>query len=76
MPKRQVEARQLTVGEAAEALKVTPATLRNWDRAGKLKAHRHPINGYRLYDANEVEALKHAIAGGKQAARTKRPRAR
>lgn len=53
----------LTVGEAAEELGVTPATLRNWDRAGKLKAQRHPINGYRLYQRKDIEALKHAIEG-------------
>jgi len=40
----------LTVGEAAAFLGVSPSTLRNWDRAGRLKAGRHPINGYRLYE--------------------------
>jgi PAS domain S-box-containing protein len=46
-----------TVGEAAEFLGVTPATLRNWDRAGKLKPRRHPQNGYRIYLHEELEAL-------------------
>ncbi len=55
----------LTVGQAAAALNVTPATLRNWDRSGKLKPHRHPINGYRLYRAADIEALKNAIRGDK-----------
>ena len=32
----------LTVSEAAELLGVSPGTLRNWDRTGKLKPHRHP----------------------------------
>lgn len=53
----------LTVGEAAEQLGVTPATLRNWDRAGKLKAQRHPINGYRLYRKEDIEALQNATQG-------------
>ncbi len=53
----------LTVSQAAAELNVTPATLRNWDRAGKLKPHRHPINGYRLYRATDIEALKNAIRG-------------
>jgi MerR family transcriptional regulator, copper efflux regulator len=44
----------LTVKEAAAFLGVSPSTLRNWDRAGRLTAMRHPINGYRLY---EREAL-------------------
>jgi len=51
----------LTVGEAAARLAVTTTTLRNWDKAGKLKPHRHPINHYRLYKADDIEALKHAI---------------
>lgn len=39
----------LKVSEAAALLGVSVSTLRNWDRSGKLKAKRHPINGYRLY---------------------------
>jgi excisionase family DNA binding protein len=57
--------RLLTISQAAIELGVTSATLRNWDRAGKLKAHRHPINGYRLYRSAEILALKKAIRGGK-----------
>ncbi len=47
----------LTVGEAAELLGVSKDTLRRWDRAGKLKARRHPITGYRLYLKSELEKL-------------------
>lgn len=47
----------LTIGEAAEQLGVSRSTLRNWDRAGKLKPHRHPVNGYRLYSRPELENL-------------------
>ena len=47
----------LTVGQAAESLGVSTSTLRNWDRAGKLKAGRNPMNGYRLYRREDVEAL-------------------
>jgi MerR family transcriptional regulator, copper efflux regulator len=47
----------LTVGEAASTLGVSRSTLRNWDKAGKLKPHRHPVNGYRLYSRQELEAL-------------------
>ena len=35
----------------------TPETLRNWDRADKLKPIRHPVNGYRLYSIAELRAL-------------------
>jgi excisionase family DNA binding protein len=47
----------LTVSEAAAWLGVSAATLRNWDRAGKLKSHRHPLNGYRLYRRADLEKL-------------------
>lgn len=47
----------LTIKEAAEVLDVTPATLRNWDRSGKLKPFRDPQNGYRLYSVAEVQSL-------------------
>jgi len=47
----------LTVSEAAERLGVSSGTLRNWDRAGRLKAHRNPLNGYRLYRRSDLEAL-------------------
>jgi hypothetical protein len=45
------------VGVAASIFGVTPKTLRNWDRAGKLQARRHPVNGYRIYLREELEAL-------------------
>ena len=46
-----------TVGEAAEFLGVSAATLRNWDRTGKLKPRRHPQNGYRIYLHEDLEAV-------------------
>ena len=57
--------RFLTVGEAADELGVTPATLRNWDKAGKLTPRRHPMNRYRLYAETDLEALKNVISGKK-----------
>ena len=45
----------LTIKAAAEFLGVSPLTLRNWDKRGKLAATRHPINGYRLYTLAELE---------------------
>ena len=53
----------LTVGEAATKLGVSRSTLRNWDKAGKLKPHRHPLNDYRLYRRVEVEELLARIIG-------------
>ncbi len=51
----------LTVGEAADRLGVSISTLRNWDRSGKLAARRHPINGYRLYVRDDLEAFLQRI---------------
>ena len=47
----------LTVSEAAGFLGVSASTLRNWDRVGKLKSVRHPINRYRLYRRADLETL-------------------
>jgi len=47
----------LTVSEAAAFLGVSVSTLRNWDRSGKVKARRHPVNGYRLYDRDHLVTL-------------------
>ena len=45
----------MTVKEAAAFLGVSEATLRRWDRAGKLRARRHPMNDYRLYSLEELK---------------------
>lgn len=45
----------LTIKEAAKILGVTPLTLRNWDKSGRFKAFRHPVNRYRLYKRGELE---------------------
>lgn len=51
------QSQYLTIKEAAELLDVTPTTLRNWDKAGKLAAQRDPLNGYRLYSIHDVSKL-------------------
>jgi DNA-binding transcriptional MerR regulator len=57
----------LTVKAAAEFLGVCPSTLRNWDRAGKLKPRRHPMNRYRLYRRAELETvLRRAALEGRR----------
>lgn len=45
----------LTIHEAAKILHVTPLTLRNWDKNGKLRAYRHPVNNYRVYRIDQIE---------------------
>lgn len=47
----------LTVSEAAALLGVSASTIRNWDRSGKVRAIRHPVNNYRLYDRYELQVL-------------------
>jgi len=46
-----------TVSEVAYIVGVTPLTLRNWDKAGKLRARRNPINNYRVYKKEDVETF-------------------
>ncbi len=45
------------VSKAAEILGVSTGTLRNWDREGKLKAERNPVNRYRLYRRSDLERI-------------------
>lgn len=47
----------LTIKEAASFLGVSPNTLRNWGRDGKIFMHRNPINGYRLFKLADLETL-------------------
>jgi DNA (cytosine-5)-methyltransferase 1 len=47
----------LTVNEVAKIIGVSPLTVRNWDKKGRLTAHRNPLNNYRLYKIEEVENL-------------------
>ena len=51
----------LTIKAAAQELGVSEQTLRRWDKKGKLKATRHPMNVYRLYPRALVENLRRAI---------------
>lgn len=44
-----------TIKQAAKIIGVTPLTLRNWDKNGKLKPYRHPINNYRVYKPAQLE---------------------
>lgn len=47
----------ITIKQASKILGVSPLTLRNWDKNGKLKAHRHPMNNYRVYSINDLETV-------------------
>ena len=47
----------ITIKQASKVLGVSPLTLRNWDTSGKLKAHRHPMNNYRVYKIEDLETV-------------------
>ena len=55
----------LTVNEVARLIGVSPLTVRNWDAKGKLRAYRNPVNNYRMYKIEEVEALLKQIEHSK-----------
>jgi excisionase family DNA binding protein len=50
------------ISKAAEYLGVSPNTLRNWVNAGKVDAIRHPVNGYRLFKRQDLDALLKQVA--------------
>ncbi len=47
----------MKIKEAAEFLKVTTTTLRNWDKQGRLVAYRHPMNNYRMYKREQIDEI-------------------
>jgi excisionase family DNA binding protein len=47
----------LKIAEAARYLGVHYNTLRNWEAAGKIKVHRHPMNRYRLYRVSDLDKV-------------------
>ena len=51
----------VNIEEASKILNVSKMTLRRWDKAGKLKAYRHPINNWRLYKKSDIENLMRNI---------------
>jgi DNA-binding transcriptional MerR regulator len=55
-----------SVGELARRLRVTPATLRNWEDAGILAPQRDRATGYRRFDAADVRdaELAHLLRRG------------
>jgi excisionase family DNA binding protein len=51
----------LRVKDAADYLGVSPNTLRNWSRDGRIPVYRNPINAYRLYKKSDLERLLRQI---------------
>ncbi len=54
----------ITIKQASRILGVSPLTLRNWDGNGKLLAHRHPMNNYRVYKIEDLEKVIQEIEIG------------
>ncbi len=46
-----------TINKFAKIVGVTPQTLRNWDRAGKLTPHHTAENGYRYYSDDQLKQI-------------------
>ena len=55
----------LTIKQTAKIIGVTELTLRNWDRAKKFIAIRHPINNYRMYELAQIETFMRKLVVGK-----------
>ncbi|MDO8574394.1 MAG: MerR family DNA-binding transcriptional regulator [bacterium] len=62
----------MLISEAAKFLEVSKLTLRNWDRAGKLNAYRHPISNYRVYRVEDLEKIIKQIESGEKPIRPKK----
>lgn len=56
----------LSIKQAASVLGVTTLTLRNWDRAGKLRPYRNPINNYRYYRVDQIETFLRQMEGSRE----------
>lgn len=51
----------ISISEAAKKLNVSTETLRRWDKSGKFKSHRHPINNYRVYTEEQINNLVNEV---------------
>lgn len=51
----------ITIGQAARLFNVSIQTIRRWDKSGKLKAVRHPMNNYRLYKLTDLKKIVEEI---------------
>lgn len=59
-----MENKYVTIKQASDILGVSRLTLRNWDKNGKLKALRHPMNNYRVYRIEDLEKVMKGIESG------------
>lgn len=51
----------LKIKEASQFLGVCKSTLRAWNHKGIIKSYRNPVNNYRYFKREDLEALKNKI---------------
>ncbi|MBI2454165.1 MAG: MerR family transcriptional regulator [Parcubacteria group bacterium] len=56
----------LSIKQAAAVMGVTTLTLRNWDKNGKLRPYRNPINNYRYYRVDQIETFLRQMEGSRE----------
>jgi len=59
----------LRISQAAKHLGVPANTLRNWENDGKIRSVRHPVNGYRLFRREDLDALLKPLSPQRSARR-------
>ena len=47
----------MTIKQASKYLGVSPNTLREWEKQGKVKPFRNPMNKYRLYKKIDLDKI-------------------
>jgi len=47
----------MNIKEAAEYLGISTTTIKRWEKLGRIKSVRHPINNYRLYKVEDLQSL-------------------
>lgn len=47
----------MTIKQAAKYLGVSSNTLRSWEKVGKIKSLRNPMNNYRLYKKEDLDKI-------------------
>jgi len=51
----------LNIKKAAIFLGISPSTLRNWEKDGKIAVYRNPLNKYRLYKLDDLKNILESI---------------
>jgi DNA-binding transcriptional MerR regulator len=65
-PQAPAQRGEVFIGQLARQLRIGPATLRKWEKAGLVEPHRHPDTGYRVYTPADVRDahLAHQLRRG------------